>query len=54
MKDILLTRACRDLATSGLRVGEFRVIYREAFEEGQAVRKGLFIERRNMVYELFA
>jgi mRNA-degrading endonuclease RelE of RelBE toxin-antitoxin system len=37
-----------------LRVGEFRVIYREAFEDGQPVRKCLFAERRNVVYELFA
>ena len=37
-----------------LRVGEFRIIYREAFEEGEAVRKCLFAERRNVVYELFS
>jgi mRNA-degrading endonuclease RelE of RelBE toxin-antitoxin system len=36
-----------------LRVGEFRVIYREAFERGVPVRKCLFAERRNVVYELF-
>ena len=37
-----------------LRVGQFRVIYREAFEDGQPVRKCLFAERRNVVYELFS
>ena len=37
-----------------LRVGEFRIIYREAFEEGEPVRKCLFVERRNVVYELFS
>lgn len=37
-----------------LRVGQFRVIYREAFEKGHPVRKCLFAERRNVVYELFA
>lgn len=37
-----------------LRVGPFRVIYREDFEDGQPVRKCLFAERRNVVYELFA
>ena len=37
-----------------LRVGPFRVIYREAFEHGKPVRKCLFAERRNVVYELFA
>ena len=36
-----------------LRVGEFRVIYREAFEKGKAVRKCLFAERRDVVYEIF-
>ncbi len=36
-----------------LRVGDFRVIYREAFEEGTPVRKCLFAERRNIVYEIF-
>lgn len=38
---------------SRLRVGDFRVIYREAFEKGKAVRKCLFVERRDMVYEIF-
>jgi mRNA-degrading endonuclease RelE of RelBE toxin-antitoxin system len=37
-----------------LRLGQFRVIYREAFEEGRPVRKCLFAERRNVVYELFS
>jgi len=36
-----------------LRVGEFRVVYREVFEPGVAVRKCLFAERRDVVYELF-
>ncbi len=36
-----------------LRVGDFRVIYREAFEAGVPVRKCLFAERRDVVYELF-
>src|SRR5437762_7109012 len=36
-----------------LRVGEFRVIYREAVERGVAVRKCLFAERRDVVYEIF-
>jgi mRNA-degrading endonuclease RelE of RelBE toxin-antitoxin system len=36
-----------------LRVSDFRVIYREAFEKGVPVRKCLFAERRNIVYELF-
>jgi mRNA interferase RelE/StbE len=36
-----------------LRVGDFRVIYREAFERGAPVRKCLFVERRNVVYEIF-
>jgi mRNA-degrading endonuclease RelE of RelBE toxin-antitoxin system len=37
-----------------LRVGQFRVIYREAFEDGRPVRKCIFAERRNVVYEIFA
>ena len=36
-----------------LRVGDFRVVYREAFERGIPVRKCLFAERRSVVYELF-
>ena len=36
-----------------LRVADFRVIYREAFEKGVLVRKCLFAERRDVVYELF-
>jgi mRNA-degrading endonuclease RelE of RelBE toxin-antitoxin system len=36
-----------------LRVGDFRVVYREAFEKGVPVRKCLFAERRNVVYEIF-
>ncbi len=36
-----------------LRVGEFRVIFREAFEHGVSVRKCLFAERRNVIYEIF-
>ena len=36
-----------------LRVGDFRVVYREAFERGVPVRKCLFVERRSLVYELF-
>ena len=36
-----------------LRVGHFRVIYREAFENGMPVRKCLCAERRNVVYEVF-
>lgn len=36
-----------------LRVGDFRVIYREAFEKGGAVRKCIFAERRNIIYEIF-
>lgn len=36
-----------------LRVGDFRVIYRDAFEKGIPVRKCLFAERRNVVYEIF-
>jgi len=39
---------------SRLRVKDFRVIYREAFEGGERVIKCLFAERRNVVYELFA
>ncbi len=38
---------------SRLRVGEFRVVYREAFEKGKAVRKCLFAERRDIIYEVF-
>ncbi len=41
------------LGYNRLRVGQFRVIYREAFEKGVAVRKCLFAERRDMVYEIF-
>jgi mRNA-degrading endonuclease RelE of RelBE toxin-antitoxin system len=37
-----------------LRVGEFRIAYREAFEAGEPVRRCLFVERRNVVYELFS
>ena len=36
-----------------LRVGAFRVIYRDAFEKGRPVRKCLFAQRRDVVYELF-
>ena len=36
-----------------LRVGDFRIIYRDAFERGMPVRKCLFAERRNVVYEIF-
>ena len=36
-----------------LRVTDFRVVYREAFEKGVPLRKCLFAERRNIVYELF-
>ena len=36
-----------------LRIGDFRVIYRDAFERGVPVRKCLFAERRNLVYEIF-
>ncbi len=36
-----------------LRVADFRVIYREAFENGRPVRKCLFAERRDVVYEIF-
>ena len=37
-----------------LRVGNFRVIYQEAFKHGRAVRECVFAERRNVVYEIFA
>ena len=36
-----------------LRVGDFRVIFREDWERGRRVRHCLFAERRDMVYELF-
>jgi mRNA-degrading endonuclease RelE of RelBE toxin-antitoxin system len=36
-----------------LRVGDFRVIYREGSERGRRVRYCLFAERRDVVYELF-
>ncbi len=36
-----------------LRVGPYRVIYRETLERGRPVRKCLFVEHRNVVYELF-
>lgn len=36
-----------------LRVGPYRIIYREAFEKGGRVVKCLFAERRAVVYELF-
>ena len=36
-----------------LRVGSFRVIYREAFQHGAPVRKCLFAERRDVIYEIF-
>ncbi|MGA2657599.1 MAG: hypothetical protein ABSH34_08765 [Verrucomicrobiota bacterium] len=36
-----------------LKVGHFRVVYREAFEKGVPVRKCLFAERRDVVYEVF-
>jgi mRNA interferase RelE/StbE len=36
-----------------LKVGRFRVVYREAFEKGIPVRKCLFAERRDVVYEVF-
>ena len=36
-----------------LRVGEFRVIYRDDFKNGAQLRKCLFAERRNVVYEIF-
>ena len=37
-----------------LRVAAYRVIYRDAFEKGRPVRKCLYANRRNVVYELFA
>lgn len=37
-----------------LRVGPYRVIYREEFTSGQRVLKCLFAERRNVIYELFS
>jgi mRNA-degrading endonuclease RelE of RelBE toxin-antitoxin system len=37
-----------------LRIGAFRVIYREAFDHGRPVRKCRFANHRNVVYELFA
>ena len=39
---------------SRLRVGSYRVVFREDFQEGRRVIKCLFAERRNVVYELFA
>ena|SRR5437867_12166743 len=36
-----------------LRVGDFRVIYRHGFENAMPVRKCLFAERRNIVYDIF-
>ncbi len=36
-----------------LRVGDFRVVYREDFQEGTRIRNCLFAERRDVVYELF-
>jgi len=36
-----------------LRVGEFRVIFREGWERGRRVCYCLFTERRDVVYELF-
>ena len=36
-----------------LRVGHFRIIYRESFEHGVPVRKCLFAERHDVVYEIF-
>ena len=36
-----------------LKVGHFRVVYREAFEKGVPVRKCLFAERRDVIYEVF-
>lgn len=36
-----------------LRVGDFRVIFRDSSERGQRVCHCLFAERRDMVYELF-
>jgi mRNA-degrading endonuclease RelE of RelBE toxin-antitoxin system len=41
------------LGYSRARAGEVRIIYRETFESGVPVRKCLFAERRNIVYELF-
>ena len=37
-----------------LRIARFRVIYQEAFRAGRPVRECVFVERRNIVYELFA
>jgi mRNA-degrading endonuclease RelE of RelBE toxin-antitoxin system len=36
-----------------LRISDFRVIYREDFEQGMRIRNCLFAERRDVVYELF-
>jgi len=36
-----------------LRVSQFRIIYREAFEKSVSLRKCLFAERRDVVYEIF-
>jgi mRNA-degrading endonuclease RelE of RelBE toxin-antitoxin system len=36
-----------------LRVGGFRVIFREGVERGRRIRYCLFAERRDAVYELF-
>jgi len=36
-----------------LRMADFRIIYREDFEEGVRIRNCLFAERRDVVYELF-
>ncbi len=36
-----------------LRVGDFRVVYREDFQGGIRIRNCLFAERRDVVYELF-
>ncbi len=36
-----------------LRVGDFRVIYREDFQDGMRIRNCLFAERRDVIYELF-
>ena len=36
-----------------LRIGDFRVIYRDASERGRPIRKCLFAEHRNVVYEIF-
>jgi len=38
---------------SQLRVGGYRVVFRETSEEGQRVVKCLFAQRREVVYELF-